>query len=86
MIFRLPKERVGRVLLVDEPHERQVLGRLRGRLVVQGRAVQPDQLALPTDAQLGVIPVDQRPPGVSRGRQIFFHPVEFDLESPDLLE
>ena len=69
-----PEERVGRVLLVDEPHQRQVLGRFWDRLVVQGRAGEPDQLALPADAQLGVVLVDQAPLGLSRGRQIFFSP------------
>ena len=65
-------KRVGRVLLVDEPHQPQVLGRLTRRLVVQARPVQPEQLALPADAQLGVADLDQGTQSLSRVRQLFF--------------
>src|SRR5262249_43987871 len=77
-----PVERAPRVLLVDPPHQGQVLGRLGGRLVVERRRFQADQLALPADAQLGVALVDQAPPGVSRGRQLFFTQSSSTLSRP----
>lgn len=52
-------ERAGGVLLVDQPHQPQVLGGLRRRLVVEGRPAQPEQLALAADAQVRVVGVDQ---------------------------
>src|SRR5437870_1975612 len=38
---------------------------------VVGEPTQPEQLALPTDAQVGVLGVDQRPQVVSRTSQLF---------------
>ena len=79
------EERVRRVLLVDEPHQPQVLGRLTRRLVVQARPIQSEQLALPTDAQLGMAHLDQGPQSLSRVRQLFFEPFQVHFEPADLL-
>ena len=54
-------EGAGGVLLVDPPHQPQVLGRLPAGLVVEARPAQPQQLALPTHAQGGVAVLDQSP-------------------------
>ena len=54
-------ERAGGVLLVDEPHQPQVLGRLPAGLVVEARPAQPQQLTLPAHAQGRVAVLDQRP-------------------------
>jgi hypothetical protein len=53
-------ERVSRVLLVDPPHQSQILGRLAGRLVGEARSVQAEQLALAADTQGRVADLDQR--------------------------
>src|SRR5260370_190415 len=42
-------ERAGGLLFVDQSHQPQILGSRAGRLVVEGRAVQPQQLALSAD-------------------------------------
>jgi hypothetical protein len=58
--------RVVRVLLVDQTHESQVLGRLLTGLVVVARPGQVQQLALPDNTQLRVIDFDQLPLGLNR--------------------
>jgi site-specific DNA recombinase len=68
-------KRASGVLLIDEPHQPQVLGRLGCRRVVQARPVQPQQLTLTADAQPRVADHDQRPLTVSRRRQLFFSPI-----------
>jgi hypothetical protein len=77
---------VAGVLLVDQPHQGQVLRRLGGRLVVQRRAVQPQQLTLPADAQLRLRRLDQPPLPLNRQAQLFFEPLQLHLEPADLLE
>src|SRR5262249_61494440 len=71
---RAAVDRGGGDLPVDQRHHPQVLGRLGRRPVVDRRAVQPEQLALPADAQGRVGGLDQPPPLVSRGWQLFFSP------------
>jgi site-specific DNA recombinase len=66
------EERVGRVLPVDQRHQPQVVRRLRGRLVIQAGAAQPQQRALPADAQLRVTGLDERPQLVRRAGRLFF--------------
>src|ERR1700730_3439892 len=55
------EERAVGVLLVDQLHQVEVLRCLRCRLVIQAGATQPQQLALPTNAQLRVVDLHQRP-------------------------
>jgi len=43
------------ILLVDPPHQLQVLDRLRRRLIVEARPIEAQQLALTTNAQLRMI-------------------------------
>ena len=66
------EERVGGVLLVDQPHQPQVLRRLGRRLVVQAGAAQPQQFALPAHAQLRVVGLDQRPQLAQANGPTFF--------------
>jgi hypothetical protein len=66
------QEGMGRVLPVDPPHQPQVLRRLLGRLVVQAGAAKAKQGALPPQAQLPMVPFDQRPQLVRRAAQLFF--------------
>ena len=66
-------KRRSQILLVDPPHQRQVLRRLAGRLVVTRAARQAEQLALPGDAQACRCLVSMhRRLRLSRARQIFF--------------
>jgi hypothetical protein len=65
-------ERMGRVLPVDLRHERQVLGRLGRRLVVEARPTQIQQLALLTHAQCGIRRINPGTLGLNRSWQLFF--------------
>ena len=64
-------ERGLEVLLVDQPHQPQVLLRLDGRREIIGRAVEAEEFALSTNAQMRIIRSDQRPLGVNRSGQRF---------------
>jgi site-specific DNA recombinase len=64
--------RAGGVLLVDQSHQPQVLGRLARRLMIEARTIQPEQLALAADAQGQMSGFDQRTLEITRERQIFF--------------
>ncbi len=66
------QERVGRVLLVEQLHQPQVLRCLRRCLVVQAGAAQPQQRALPPHAQLRVARLDQTPQLFRRAGRLFF--------------
>jgi site-specific DNA recombinase len=66
------EEGVGGVLLVDQPHQPQVLRRLGRRLIVQAGAGQPQQFALPPHTQLRVVRLDQRSQLVRRSVRLFF--------------
>jgi site-specific DNA recombinase len=59
------------VLLVDQPHQPQVRLRLGRRSEIVGRAVEADELASPTDAQMRITGVDECPLGVNRSGQRF---------------
>src|SRR5688572_22984268 len=65
-------ERRAQVLLVDQPHQTQVVLRFWSRLVMPRGAVQSQQLALPANAQRDVAGFNQTAPCVRRARQIFF--------------
>jgi hypothetical protein len=47
------------ILLVNEAHQLQVLGRFSGRLVVPGRTVQPQQFTLAAQAQCWMLWLDE---------------------------
>src|SRR6185312_14372631 len=55
-------------LLVEQPHQRQVLRRLRRRRAVERRAADRYQCALPYDRQARVPGLDHRPPPVHAHR------------------
>jgi len=59
VIFSTPIERRPRVLLVQQPHEPEVLFVLTRRLVVQPGAIDAQQLALPPDAEVRMAPFHQ---------------------------
>jgi len=81
-----PEVRLQQGQLVDPPHQPQVLRRFAGRLVISTAARQTQQFALPPQAQLVMLRLDQRPPRVNRAGQIFFQPLDLHFEATDLLE
>jgi hypothetical protein len=56
------------ILLVDPPHQLQVLDRLLGRLVVEARSIETEQLALTTNAQLRITRINQGSSGLDLTR------------------
>ena len=66
------EERPLHVQLVQSAHQLQILRRLRLRRVVVAGRRQPQQLALPPDAELGMIWLDPSAPDISRAGQFFF--------------
>jgi Recombinase zinc beta ribbon domain len=71
---QLPRtvERVVRVQPIQPRHQLQVFGVGLGRLVIETRPSQPQQLALPTHAQLRVVRLDLLPLPLKTVREIFF--------------
>ena len=65
-------ERGQQELLVDQPHQAQVLLGLDGRLEIVARTVEIQKFALPTDAQMSILCVDQGSLEISRSGQLFF--------------
>src|SRR5689334_16401147 len=70
MPSHLPCAVMGRVhvLLVDEPHQRQIEFGLTRRLVVEPRPADPNQLALASNRQRRMAAVDHLPPSIDAQR------------------
>jgi hypothetical protein len=66
------EERAVQIQFVQSPEQTQVLLALRPRLIVVAGAWQAEQLALPQDAQLGMLRVDPSAAVFNRGGQLFF--------------
>jgi len=66
------RERSPDVLLVQQPHQRQVVRTLLPRFVVQARPRQPHQFALPHHGDLRMARLDPPPPLVNRPGPPFF--------------
>jgi hypothetical protein len=64
-------ERRPGILLIQQPHQQQVLRALAHRLVVQAGAVDAQQLALSPHTDLRVAPIHQRPHLVNRACRLF---------------
>src|SRR4029077_7017106 len=79
------EERCPEILLVDPPPQPQVLDRLLGRLVVEARPVEAQQLAPASNAQLRVARFDQGSPRLDLTGQIFFHPRQLHIVPPESL-
>ena len=78
-------EGVTGVFFIDLTHQRQIQRGFSGRCIIEGTSMQVDQVALPTNAQLGMVDFDHRLSAFKRKGQIFFQPLQFHLKSPDLL-
>src|ERR1035437_9151555 len=70
--FPAPIERRPCILLVQQPHEQKVLVALPHRLVIQPRAIDAPQLALPPHTDLRAAPLHQRPHLLNRACRLFF--------------
>ena len=65
-------ERMSGVLAVEQRHQRQVLGRLRCRLVVEARPTQAQEVTLLAHAQHSIRRIDPRTLALNRSWQLFF--------------
>jgi hypothetical protein len=65
-------ERVDEIKFVDLEHEPEVFGRLRRRAMVEARAGQLEQFALPLDGEMGVGGVDPLAAILNRAGRHFF--------------
>jgi hypothetical protein len=64
-------ERGLEILLVDQPHQPQVLRRRDGRWEVIGRAVEAEEFAFSANAQMRIVESNKRPLPVNRSGQRF---------------
>jgi hypothetical protein len=67
-----PVEWCFRVLLIDKPLDPQIFGVFWDWLVVPARPRQPQKFALPLDAKLAMVQLNQRPEGFRPIRRLFF--------------
>ena len=64
--------RLSRVLLVEQPHQPEILLGLALRLVVQTRPAQIQVFALPPNADFASLAIDKPAKRLSRVRRLFF--------------
>ena len=60
------------ILLIDQPHEPQILGRFTRRGVIPGRAIQAKELALTAQTEQRMLRFHQGAQGARVTRQLFF--------------
>jgi hypothetical protein len=78
-------KRRGRVLPVQQPHERHILGAGAHRLIVQPRPGQAQQGTMTPQTEPRMVGLYQLPFRLNRDAQLFFQPVELDFQLSNLL-
>ena len=70
--------------LCEQAHQMQVQRRLGSRLIVEGGPIKSQQFALPSYTQSRMLVLNHAPSLTDRSGQLFFQPLKFHLEPPDL--
>lgn len=74
-----------RMLVVHQPYDPKVLRSLRLRIVVDSAALESEQAALFTHAQLLLVKVDPRDRFINCPRPLFFESLQLDFQPSNLL-